>query len=150
MESITREIWSATQFLAGSTTKRIPYEVVYGMELALNGFTKHPVAVTTAIIQEQQFKFQGVPQNFYKYCEGFLAIEFEAELIQIALPEIYRHRPLYNVALYHELGHFIDRHQNLTELRSHRTGRNRPFGSQPRTYACKLSLRFSPYNATKT
>lgn len=115
-ELITREIWAATQFLAGSTTKRIPYEVVYLLELALVGFTKKSVAVTTAIIQERQFRFQGVDQDFYTYCKAWLNVDFESELIQISLPEIYRHRPLYNVALYHELGHFIDRHTNLTEL----------------------------------
>ena len=26
---------------------------------------------------------------------------------------MYRHRPLYNVALYHELGHFLDKHHNI-------------------------------------
>ncbi|MBY0270336.1 MAG: hypothetical protein K2X06_10730 [Burkholderiales bacterium] len=114
-EIITNEIWSATQYLAGSTTKRIPYEVVYGLQLALEKYKKNPVTITTAIIQERQFRFRGVRANFYIYCEYLLNVKFESELIQIALPEIYRHRPLYNVALYHELGHFIDRHQNLTE-----------------------------------
>jgi len=37
------------------------------------------------------------------------------EIVQIRLPEIYRQKPLYSVALYHELGHFIDTTYKITD-----------------------------------
>lgn len=40
---------------------------------------------------------------------------FDGLLIQIALPRLYKHKPIYYVALYHELGHFVDIHFNITE-----------------------------------
>ncbi|MEQ1515513.1 MAG: hypothetical protein ABL931_03385 [Usitatibacteraceae bacterium] len=115
-EAITKEIWSATKFLVGSTSKRIPYEIAHGLRLVLSEWTKKDVIVTTAITQdlEYSFYFQGVPSLFYKLVDWYLGVSFESELVQIALPEIYRHRPLYNVALYHELGHFLDDHHLIS------------------------------------
>ncbi|MEW8509185.1 MAG: hypothetical protein AB2598_21100 [Candidatus Thiodiazotropha sp.] len=44
-----------------------------------------------------------------------LGIDLKIELAHISLPALYRHKPLYHVALYHELGHFIDTHYKITE-----------------------------------
>ena len=44
-----------------------------------------------------------------------LGIDLHIELAHISLPALYRHRPLYHVALYHELGHFVDTHYKISE-----------------------------------
>lgn len=116
--AITNQVWSATKFLAGSTSKRIPYEIAYGLRLVLKDWEKEEAVVTTAITQDlrHSFYFEGVSKEFYMLVEAFLDVKFDAQLVQIALPQIYRHRPLYNVALYHELGHFLDVHHGVTKL----------------------------------
>ncbi len=117
--SISIEVWSASKFLAGSVSKEIPYEVAFSLEQALQDWLpnpEQPYAVTTALLDEQQYYFRGIYDQFYDMVSAFLDVTFEVKLIQIALPRLYRHRPLYGVALYHELGHFIDTYFKVTEF----------------------------------
>jgi hypothetical protein len=102
------EIWRLTQFLTGSTTKQIPYEVVYAIERAASGWTSSQLLVTTAIVQESNFYFQGSNEDFFRVVDKELGIYLATRPVQIALPYIYRHKPLFCVPLFHELGHFVD------------------------------------------
>lgn len=101
-------IWQLTQFLTGSTTKQIPYEVVHAIERAAEEWTSNKLLVTTAIVQESSFFFQGGQESFFKMIEAELGITIRARPVQIALPYIYRHKPLFCVPLFHELGHYVD------------------------------------------
>jgi hypothetical protein len=107
-EGMMDQIWIATKFLSGSTSKRIPYEIAYCLKTALNSWTNRRALITTALIQDKNFYFQGISPEFYTLASAYTSIKFTSELVQIALPQIYQHRPLLNVALYHELGHFLD------------------------------------------
>lgn len=113
------QIWTASKFLSGSTSKRIPYEIVHCLKTALASWTTGKKAlITTALTQEKaySFYFQGVNQDFYTLAKSITGVQFNCELVQIAFPQIYRHRPLLNVALYHELGHFLDFHHGIVNL----------------------------------
>ena len=101
-------IWQLTQFLTGSTTKQVPYEVVHVIERAARAWTPNPLLITTAIVQESGFFFEGGPESFFTGIEAELGIKIDARPVQIALPYIYRHKPLFCVPLFHELGHYID------------------------------------------
>lgn len=114
-DDIARKIWTATRYLKGGTSKAVPFETVYALELALHDWTSHPCAITTALADELDYHFLGIDPTtpiraFYP------GVSFGTELIQIALPRLYRHRPLYNVALYHELGHYVDTHFKISNL----------------------------------
>lgn len=104
--------------MAGSTSKRIPYEIVYGLRLSLESWITKNAIITTAISPDFRsgFYFQGVNPNFNNLTKAYLNIEINQELVQISLPQIYRHRPLYNIPLYHELGHFLDTHHQITKV----------------------------------
>lgn len=101
-------IWELTQFLTGSTTKQVPYEVVYAIERASAIWTSSRLLVTTAIVQDSGFFFQGGHESFFKVIETELEISIKSRPVQIALPYIYRHKPLFCVPLFHELGHYVD------------------------------------------
>jgi hypothetical protein len=109
------EIWTASKFLSGSTSKKIPYEIAHCLKVALENWTHKKALITTALTQDKaySFYFQGVSQDFYILAEAYTGVKFESELVQIAFPKLYQHRPLLNVALYHELGHFLDRHKGI-------------------------------------
>lgn len=98
------------KFLSGSSSKRIPYEIAYSLEQALKDWQHNPAIVTTALSPDLMsgFYFQGVGENFYTTLSSYLDVEVEERLVQISLPEVYRHCPIFCVPLYHELGHFID------------------------------------------
>lgn len=112
---MTWQIWTATKFLSGSTSKKIPYEIAHCLKTALASWTKEKALITTALTQDvdYSFYFQGVSQVFYSLARAYTGVSFPGELVQIALPQIYQHRPLLNVALYHELGHFLDDHHGI-------------------------------------
>lgn len=105
---IEKSLWSLSQFLTGSTTKQIPYEVVFSVTEAAKEWTRVDLLVTTAIIQEPNFYFKGIPQDFFDAVKSELGLTVAARPVQVALPYIYRHKPLFCVPLFHELGHFID------------------------------------------
>lgn len=113
-------VWQATEFIAGSAPRLQPYEMVYGLQRAIaewlgnkDAGSRQPLIVTN-LIQEPNFYFQGVRPIFYDTLAA-LGTPIEYEIIQIKLPELYRRKPLYSVALYHELGHFIDLHFSISE-----------------------------------
>lgn len=113
-------VWQATEFIAGSAPRLQPYEMVYGLQRAIVEWlgnktteSRQPLIVTN-LIQEPNFYFQGVRPIFYDTLAA-LGTPIEHEIIQIKLPELYRRKPLYSVALYHELGHYIDQHFSISE-----------------------------------
>ncbi len=113
---IGSQLWRAIQYLDGSTTRLLPYEVVYCLEVALKEWVDEKYLITTAIIQEMNFYFSAVPDSFYTAALAHCGEAFEYKLVRIALPDLYRHKPLFSTALYHELGHFIDSHRSISNL----------------------------------
>ncbi len=108
-------VWELTQFLTGSTTKQVPYEVVYAVEKAAKQWTRRKLLITTAIVQEANFFFKGGSQDIYKVVKSELGVDITAEPVQIALPHIYRHKPLFCIPLFHELGHYVDHANDLVK-----------------------------------
>lgn len=117
-------IWFLTQFLTGSTTKQIPYEVTYAIDRAAKEWTGRELLITTAILQESNFYFMAGNPTFFEAVESELQITIDSRPVQIALPYIYRHKPLFCLPLFHELGHFVDKDNEVvptTLLRSPET-----------------------------
>lgn len=110
-------IWNASKYLRGSVSTEIPYEVEYSLSLALKDWVTHKCVISTALLNDRHYHF--CPLDTWKEIKLLLPDfdydGFDALLIQIALPRIYRHKPLYYIPLYHELGHFIDNHFQITE-----------------------------------
>lgn len=105
---IAQNVWTLTQFLTGSTAKQIPFEVVFALERAVKEWGGSDLLITTAIVQEANFYFHGSNREFFNQVESELGIKITARPVQIALPYIYRHKPLFCVPLFHEFGHFVD------------------------------------------
>lgn len=115
---LTMQIWAASRYLSGSVSREIPYEVVYGLDLALADWVSAPPSyiVTTAFLAEQNYHFEGVPEQFYALASTALGVTFTHRVVQVALPQLYKHQPLNNAVLYHELGHFVDTQFAISKL----------------------------------
>jgi len=115
------QVWSATEFIAGSAPRLQPYEMVYGLQRAIHEWfaaQKHgvkPPLIVTTLVQEPNFFFKSVGADFETILRDRLGISIDYEIVQIALPDVYRQKPLYSVALYHELGHFMDTRFTVSE-----------------------------------
>ena len=78
---ISDQIWTATQFLTGSTTRRIPYEVVFGLRRALEGWNQKPITISTALVQGSHFYLKSVHAEFYKLVDAYFGIQFDRILV---------------------------------------------------------------------
>lgn len=117
LRKIRELIWKASKYLSGSISSEIPYEVTFALSKALREWVDKDCVITTALVDDRDFHF--FPLDPWKETKlllpDFEYSEFDNILIQIALPKLYKHIPLYNVALYHELGHFVDTYYKITE-----------------------------------
>lgn len=112
---IVDSIWHATQFLTGTTSNRVPYEVTYLLREVLLDWNLGDSIVTTSLIQSPDF-----------YCESVLRtpsdvlqvlptprVALSKHLVQIGVPEIFQHMPLFCAPLYHELAHYVDQRSKI-------------------------------------
>ncbi|MBO1273555.1 hypothetical protein J3L11_18130, partial [Shewanella sp. 4t3-1-2LB] len=112
-------ITDAVNFFSGSTSKKIPYEVVYCLNDACQQWTDENTLITTALSSDiHGFYFEYVNLSTQNIIEQTLNIKPSHDLIKISLPEIYRRRPLCSTPLYHELGHYIDSTIGFSEFAS--------------------------------
>lgn len=105
-------------YLAGSTTKEAPYEMEYCLHKALAPWVARETIITTALTSHHDFHFAPAdPWKFVtQYLPGFPTNGYDPLLVQLGLPRLYRHKPVYCLALYHELGHFVDESYGITAL----------------------------------
>lgn len=121
-ESIRREysrfLWVLYKYIAGSTVSESPYEMEYCLSSALKDWTEKDCAIATTLSTDLDFHFMNVEakKRISIVAPSFDHEGFDIILAPIALPSIYKHRPLYCTPLYHELGHFIDRQYAIADL----------------------------------
>lgn len=113
--AVVDSIWRATQFLTGTTSNRVPYEVTYLLREVLTDWGRGDSIVTTSLVQSPDFHCERVhsaPKAVIRdYRLPGLAIT--GELVQMGVPEIFQHMPLLCSPLYHEVGHYIEEHERL-------------------------------------
>ena len=107
--------FKSLEFLDKSTASQIPFEIVYCLEVALKEWiddSKESFIIVTSFVNDVfAFSFdESLATNniFYDLLEERYSIKFSNRLIQINIPSFLSRDYLANVALYHELGHFID------------------------------------------
>jgi len=111
---VSRLIWNSNKYISGSTANKIPYEIVHALNEALMDWSSDKHIITTALVDDPDFHFHGTnPGDEISKILSF-PFDIKVNLIQIALPKIYRHRYLNCMALYHELGHYIDSKYRIT------------------------------------
>lgn len=119
VREMVEHLWQALTYMKGSVSREIPYEVCCSVELALHDWVLAPgpsLFITTALIDEKNYHLQEVDARFYVISSSYLNIDFEARPLLMALPRLYKHQPLLNVTLYHEMGHFVDGQIGISKL----------------------------------
>jgi len=129
----------SVRFLSGSTTNRIPYEIVYCLHRARADWTDDDLVVCTALLDEPNYFFLGAGSELKRIFGSELGVTLDCELVQIAFPALYQRFPVFCIPLYHELGHFVDRHRSVVEA----SEIVRPYDKDPRTDRVAAALRCS-------
>ncbi|RDJ18363.1 hypothetical protein B5K05_01340 [Rhizobium phaseoli] len=119
MMEVRRILFSEQMFLSGSVSGEVPYEVVYSLKQALSDWGHQNDLITTALLDDQNFYFlpsKGIWRFVQNAIPSFQLPATQYSLIQVAFPRLYRTKPLFAIPLYHELGHFIDITNRVSEL----------------------------------
>ena len=109
IKDILDSISMSIEFLEDSILNAIPFETVYCLERALKEWTDEEYLIVTSLKHNDYF-FQPLlsDENFYSFIDFRYGIKIRHRLIQISIPKNEANDYLFNVVLYHELGHFID------------------------------------------
>ncbi|MGI4887296.1 MAG: hypothetical protein ACRYFR_20250 [Janthinobacterium lividum] len=107
------------EFLENSTFNLIPFEIVECLKYALNDWLDKPesyIIVTSLVNNLMSYSFDSLLaiDIYYEIIKTTYKLEFEQRLIQINIPRFLVRDYLASVALYHELGHFIDTFYEIT------------------------------------
>lgn len=111
--AVVESIWRATQFLTGTTSNRVPYEVTYLLREVLLDWGLGDSIVTTSVNQSPDFYCEragAAPDALLSELPG---LDLSGHLVQMGVPEIFQHMPLLCSPLYHEVGHYVEEHERL-------------------------------------
>ena len=112
---VVASIWRASQFLTGTTSNRVPYEITYLLSEVLLEWELGDSIVTTSLNQSPDFyceKADSAPE-FLMQELNLPNLVSRGHLVQMGVPEIFQHMPLLCTPLYHEVGHYIEERTKL-------------------------------------
>ncbi|MEO9872405.1 hypothetical protein [Ekhidna sp.] len=108
------------EYLNSTTLNNIPFEIIKSLEIVLRSWVKdsEKYIIVTSLLDQMDFYFDPTlytVQYYYDVIKERYSIDFENRLIQISLPKLLSNDYLAASVLYHELGHFIDKHFRISE-----------------------------------
>lgn len=115
-------LFNGIEYLDNSTVNVIPYEILTCLEYSLKDFLKNDniIIVTSFTPDNLNFYFQSftTDEEFNRLndsIEKLYKIRISKRLVRIMLPKSLSRDYLSMVALYHELGHFIDNELSISK-----------------------------------
>lgn len=117
VEQVSGIAWLCHSYLQGSTSKDIPYEVSYCLEKAIVDWLPSGGIVTTTLTDDKNYHLRPADpwSAIEKAVPAYSGASTRMPLVMIGLPRLYKHKPLYCIPLYHELGHFVDNALGVTQ-----------------------------------
>jgi|GEM_PF-4373210 len=103
-------------YLEDSTLNIIPYETVFCLNKALSDWVTNPPIIVTSL-KAQSYFFNGslsTNEATFRLIESEFQITFKSRLILLGIPQIEVYNYLYNIVLYHELGHYVDQYHQIS------------------------------------
>lgn len=111
-------VWRVMQFVRGSRSNDAPYETQYVLRKVLKEWIPDNTLISGAALED--FSFFLNPADLWDHIGRSLNLfdtqGYKPLVVQIGAPEAYKHRPIFCVPLFHELGHFIDIHFKISEV----------------------------------
>jgi len=106
------------QFVRGSRAKDAPHEAQYVLRKALSHWIESDdVLISSAALENLDFfiSLEDTWDFVSRTIAGFNAEGYHPLVVRIGSPEVYKHRPIFCIPLFHELGHFVDHHFKISE-----------------------------------
>jgi hypothetical protein len=119
LRQFERSLWNVSPFIAGNRSNDAPHETQYVLKKALREWVTAPALISSASHDNLAF-YLNHADDLWKFIanalDGFDTGSYSPLVVQIGFPEAFRHRPVFCVPLFHELGHFVDFHYKISEL----------------------------------
>lgn len=111
-------VWRVMQFVRGSRSNDAPYETQYVLRKVLKEWIPDEALISSAALEEFNFFLNTADlwDHIGRSLNLFDTKNYKPLVVRIGSPEAYKHRPIFCVPLFHELGHFVDHHFKLCEL----------------------------------
>jgi len=118
-DEVYRFLWVTAEYLNNSIHNQAPYEAILCLEKTIGEWlgTESYAVVTDLSNRLDSFYLRWEPTKLYKEVYENLGVELEpsCEIIRLTMPNRLISDYLSHVALYHEVGHFIDLHYGITD-----------------------------------
>lgn len=119
LRQLERSLWNVSPFITGNRSNDAPHETQYVLRKALREWIDVTALISSASHDNLAF-YLNPADDLWKLIanalDGFPTEGYSPLVVQIGFPEAYRHRPVFCVPLFHELGHFVDFHYKISEL----------------------------------
>jgi hypothetical protein len=103
-------LWNARKFVKGSRASDTPYEVQSALRLALKQWMSADALISNAELEDISFFLNLL--DLWGFIKTALihynTNNYDPTVVRIGAPSVYKHRPVFCIPLFHELGHFID------------------------------------------
>lgn len=113
-----KQVWRVMQFVRGSRSKDAPHETQFVLRKALKGWIPEEALISSAALED--FDFFLNPEDIWVHIERTLnhfdTNGYRPLVVRIGSPEAFKHRPIFCVPLFHELGHFVDHYFKISEF----------------------------------
>ncbi|WP_148231748.1 hypothetical protein [Deinococcus proteolyticus] len=112
-------VWSSYTYISNSNTKEIPYELEYLLQSSLSEFVDLDSIIITAFTNNKMmfhFYNANVISGIQELLPQISLKSVDTHIIQVAMPKFYSRNAIYMIPMYHELGHFMDRLYNISEV----------------------------------
>lgn len=108
--------WAVIRFLSGSRSGDAPHETQYVLRKALKQWIDLDALISSAALEDIDFFLQTLDlwEHISNTLNHFDVEGYKPLLVRIGSPISYRNRPIFCGPLFHELGHFVDTHYQVT------------------------------------
>lgn len=109
-------LWNARKFVKGSRSSDSPYEIQYALRVALKQWTSIDALISNADLEDIGFFFNLL--DLWEFIKTTIvhydSSGYDPTVVRIMAPSVYKHRPVFCIPLFHELGHFIDMRSQIS------------------------------------
>lgn len=116
IKTFEHHLWNARKFVKGSRASDTPYEIQYALKNILEKWGVTGALISNAELEDISFFLNTSDLwNFIKNSlPNFDTNGYAPIVVRIGAPSVYKHRPVFCIPLFHELGHFIDLGYDVT------------------------------------
>ena len=130
-------VWAVLQFVRGSRSNDAPYETQFVLRKALREWIDDDVLISSSALDSFDFFLSSA--DLWEYIEQtigqFDTGGYKPLVVRIGSPEAFKHRPIFCIPLFHELGHFVDFHFKISDMSILVSPPNQPpTGLDPQTW----------------